>query len=99
MPAPVCPLKAHPLPCGRAVRSPFPVSHSLVNRYLKKLLMDPEGGIRVNTTVCLGRVAKHFDFPKLREVRRALPEAAVTHPLPPPLWPAARAGCCASAVE
>jgi hypothetical protein len=38
---------------------------------LKKLLMDPEGGIRVNTTVCLGRIAKHFDFPKLREVSGA----------------------------
>lgn len=38
------------------------------HRYLKKLLVDAEPAIRVNTTVCLGRIAKHFDFAKLREV-------------------------------
>ena len=43
-------------------------SHS----FLRKLLLDPEGGIRVNTIVCLGRIARHFDFAKLREVRQVV---------------------------
>ncbi len=60
----------------------------LVVRYLKKLLMDPEAGIRVNTIVCLGRIAKHFDFAKLREVsdhmQALLPASPVCSSTAPP---------------
>lgn len=29
-------------------------------KYLAKLQMDPEPGIRTNTTICLGKIAKHL---------------------------------------
>ncbi len=38
-------------------------------RFLRKTLLDQEPAIRVNTTVCMGRIAKNFDFAKLKEVR------------------------------
>ncbi|KAJ3090318.1 hypothetical protein HK102_004122 [Quaeritorhiza haematococci] len=52
-------------------------------RYLAKLQMDEEPGIRTNTTICLGKISKHLNETSKKKVLIAAFSRSLNDPFPP----------------